>query len=62
MTLAHQAKKGRDPQQTIPQPFEDLGSLYRAVLALKERFPYRPASDVAPSRSPMPSAAGVVVG
>jgi len=34
MTLAHQAKKGRDPQQTIPQPFEDLGSLYRAVLAL----------------------------
>ena len=36
-TLAHQAKKGRVNQQAIPQPYEDVGSLYRAVLALKER-------------------------
>ena len=35
-TLAHQAKKGRQPKEAIPQPYEDVGSLYRTVLALKE--------------------------
>jgi peptidoglycan/LPS O-acetylase OafA/YrhL len=34
----------------------------RPLLVLKDRFPYRPASDVVPSRSPLPSATGVVVG
>jgi transposase len=34
--LPGQARKGRQNQVTIPEPYEDLASLYRSVLTMKE--------------------------
>ena len=36
ITISDQAKRGRQVQVTIPQPYEDVASLYRSVIALKE--------------------------
>ena len=36
VTIPNLAKKGRQQQVTVPQPYEDVASLYRSVLALKE--------------------------
>jgi hypothetical protein len=36
VTLPGQAKRGRQAQVTIPQPYEDTPSLYRTALATKE--------------------------
>lgn len=35
-TIPNQARKGKQTQVTIPQPNEDVPSLYRTVLATKE--------------------------
>jgi hypothetical protein len=36
VVLPKQARKGRQVQVTIPEPYENVESLYRTVLSLKE--------------------------
>jgi len=34
--LDKQARKGRQPQVTIPEPTEDIASIYRTIVPIKE--------------------------